>query len=58
MMTPDHLTSGTLEGIRQGDTGAFEALFRAYCQDLIRFACRYTRDTPAAENTVQEVFLS
>ena len=36
---------------------SFEALFHAYCQDLIRFACRFTRDTPAAENIVQEVFL-
>lgn len=51
-------TRGLLEGIRQGDAAAFEELFRAYCPALIRFACRYTRDTPAAENIVQEVFLN
>jgi len=46
-----------LEGVRRGDAACFEALFRQYCQDLVRFAHRYTRDIPAAENTVQEVFL-
>ena len=53
----DLQTSGSLQGIRQGDVASFEALFHAYCQDLIRFACRFTRDTPVAEDIVQEVFL-
>jgi len=56
-MPPDQPTRASLEGVRRGDAASFEALFRAYCQDLIRFGHRYTRDTPTAENIVQEVFL-
>lgn len=39
------------------DVATFEALFREHCQALVRFALRLTRDLPAAENAVQEVFL-
>ena len=39
------------------DDSGFEALFREHCQGLVRFANRFTRDVPAAENVVQEVFL-
>ena len=39
------------------DAIGFEALFREHCQDLVRFVARFTRDTPAAENIVQDIFL-
>ena len=44
--------------IRGGDGEAFEALFRAFCQPLIDFACRYVRDTAVAEGLVQDVFVA
>jgi RNA polymerase sigma-70 factor (ECF subfamily) len=46
-----------VDKIRQGDSKSFEKLFMAYCQPLITFARRFIRDTSAAENIVQDVFL-
>ena len=45
------------EKIRTGDAGAFEDLFRKYCQKLIHFSRRYVRDTQIAESLVQDVYL-
>ena len=58
MTRHDTGTSAALvKRIRQGDESAFEELFRAQCQPLVRFAFRLTRDLSTAENTGQEVFL-
>jgi len=43
--------------IKNGDAVAFKELFFKYCQPLIRFAYRFTREVAAAEDMVQEVFL-
>jgi RNA polymerase sigma-70 factor, ECF subfamily len=40
------------------DDSAFEALFRAEYASLIRFAGRYVSDVAAAEDLVQDVFLT
>ncbi len=54
---PIPVESGWVEQMRNGDAAAFEKLFNLYCQPLINFARRYVRDTPVAENVVQDVFL-
>lgn len=46
-----------VDGIRTGDAGAFEALFRAYHASLCAFAYRYLGARDLAEEIVQEVFL-
>ena len=43
--------------LRDGDRGAFEALFRAQYAPLVRHAARMTGSTAEAEELVQEVFL-
>ena len=54
----NNLTDSELtEGIRTGEAGAFENLFRKYCQTLIHFSRRYVQDTQIAEGLVQDVFL-
>ena len=50
------LPPNTIARLRQGDDGAFEALFRAYYGPLASFAFRYLRDAGAAEDVVQDVF--
>ena len=42
--------------IKNSDSAAFKELFYAYCQSLIRFACRFTHEVDSAEDLVQEVF--
>ncbi|UCH61921.1 MAG: RNA polymerase sigma-70 factor [Fidelibacterota bacterium] len=44
--------------IREGNSRAFERLFRTYCGPLVNFARRFGLDLPVAENIVQDVFLS
>lgn len=51
------IESDWVKQIRQDDAGAFEKLFKAYCQPLIDFARRYVQDAATAENLVQDVFL-
>lgn len=43
--------------IRAGDQTAFEALFTAYYESLLRFAFGYLKDRAVAEEIVQDVFL-
>jgi RNA polymerase sigma-70 factor (ECF subfamily) len=43
--------------IKQGNTPAFEELFRIYSAALIRFGWRIVRNTQIAENIVQDVFV-
>ena len=43
--------------IRDGDPLAFDAMFRAFTEQLQRFARRYVRSTDIAAEIVQEVFL-
>jgi RNA polymerase sigma-70 factor (ECF subfamily) len=42
---------------REGDTAAFEVLFRRWCGPLLRYLERMVRDLGTAEELVQEVFL-
>lgn len=50
----DH--SEQVERIRGGDRAAFEALFRAYYEDLCRFASSHVDSMEVAEDLVQNVF--
>ena len=42
---------------RAGDSAAFDALFRRWASPLLRYLARMLRDSAAAEELVQEVFL-
>jgi len=44
--------------VRAGDTDAFEALFTAYYEALLRYAFGYVKSRQAAEEMVQDVFLT
>lgn len=46
-----------LERVRTGDVEAFEAIFRAYKNDLGAFVTSYLRSRAAAEEVIQELFL-
>jgi RNA polymerase sigma-70 factor (ECF subfamily) len=46
-----------LQAIRNGDEGAFDALFRRYYAPLVGFAEAMLRGTGASEDIVQDVFL-
>lgn len=47
-----------LEGLRQGDETAFDALFKAYYPPLCRYACSLADgDMDEAEDIVQQVFV-
>lgn len=43
--------------IRAGDASAYEALFMAYYEPLVRFAFNHVKERASAEEVVQEVFL-
>ena len=43
--------------LKNGDSDAFESLFKRYCQALINFSRRIVSETETAENIVQDVFL-
>ena len=45
-----------VEGIRRGDERAFEALFRAYCENLCTFALHQVRSPEVAEDLVHDLF--
>lgn len=51
------IESDFIEKLKQGDTAAFSALFLAYYQDLVHFACRLTSNKDVAEEIVQEAFV-
>ncbi len=51
----DHIL---FEKIREGDEKAFEALFSAYYFILCLYATRLTKDATAAEEIVQELFVT
>jgi RNA polymerase sigma-70 factor (ECF subfamily) len=46
-----------VERIRTGDVSAFEAMFRAYKNDLGAFLQRFLRSREAAEEVIQDLFL-
>jgi RNA polymerase sigma-70 factor (ECF subfamily) len=46
-----------VERIRTGDAPAFEAMFRAYKNDLGAFLQRFLRSREAAEEVIQDLFL-
>jgi RNA polymerase sigma-70 factor (family 1) len=50
----DHIL---FELIKKSDGKAFEALFRAYYPFLCRYASHLLKDSPAAEEIVQELFV-
>lgn len=47
-----------VQSVRRGDSGAFEALFLAYYERLVRFTYGYVKTRSAAEEVVQDVFLN
>jgi len=47
-----------VQGVRRGDSAAFEALFSAYYERLVRFTYGYVKTRSAAEEVVQDVFLN
>jgi RNA polymerase sigma-70 factor (family 1) len=54
---PPALELELMERIRLGDTAAFDVLFTANYEPLLRFAYTYMRSRAAAEEVVQDVFL-
>jgi len=46
-----------VESIRNGETFAFETLFRTYYTSLCGFVFQYIKSTDAAEEIVQNIFL-
>jgi len=46
------------ERVRRGDSTAFEALFLAYYERLVRFTYGYVKTRSGAEEVVQDVFLN
>jgi len=46
-----------IEKLKKGDTAAFSALFLAYYQNFVRYACRITGNKDVAEEIVQEAFV-
>jgi RNA polymerase sigma-70 factor (ECF subfamily) len=54
----DHTDSGILERVGQGSPEAFEALYDRYAKLAFTVAVRVLSDESAAEETVQEAFLS
>ena len=52
-----HSERAWVEGIKQGDAAALEALFRAYYDELYGFAWRYVSVSEIAEDLVQGVFV-
>jgi RNA polymerase sigma-70 factor (ECF subfamily) len=47
-----------VRGIQRGDNAAFEALFLAYYERLVRFAYGFVKTRSTAEEVVQDLFLS
>lgn len=47
-----------LRRVRAGDVAAFEALFTAYYEPLVRFAFGYVKGREPAEELVQDIFLA
>ncbi len=48
---------GLMEAFRDGDGGAFDALFRRWAGPMLRYLERMVRDAATAEELVQETFL-
>lgn len=46
-----------IEKLSQDDQSAFSTIFTKYYKDLVRFSMRFTHDTDAAEELVQDVFV-
>jgi len=46
-----------LEKLRNGDTSAFDDLFRSYYKYLVIIAYKYTKDQELSKDMVQEVFM-
>ena len=47
-----------IQPLRQGDTAAFEALFRAFAPGLCTFVARYVDSRAVAEDLVQDLFVT
>jgi RNA polymerase sigma-70 factor (ECF subfamily) len=49
--------AGLIRRIREGETEAFERLFKLHCRALVRFALRFVGQNETAEGIVQDVFV-
>jgi RNA polymerase sigma-70 factor, ECF subfamily len=50
--------SDWIQPLRQGDSAAFESLFRAFAPGLCTFVARYVDSRSVAEDLVQDLFLT
>ncbi|MGV8135697.1 MAG: RNA polymerase sigma factor [Mangrovibacterium sp.] len=55
--TRKYIDSLTVRNLKQGDSEAFDDLFKKYSQRLYNFSLRYLKSEEEAEEVVQEVFL-
>ena len=53
---PDEVDRDLLERFVQGDSAAFELLFRQFERDVFGWILRIVRDTSAAEDALVEAF--
>ena len=53
---PDEVDRDLLERFVQGDSAAFESLFRQFERDVFGWIMRIVRDTSAAEDALVEAF--
>lgn len=54
----DNSEQALVDAIRQGSSGAFERFFKSHYQALCGFAATYVKDADAAEDIVQNTFLT
>ncbi len=47
----------TLEKLKEGDSKAFESVFRSWYEPMVNFADEYISDTESAKNIVQNIFM-
>lgn len=57
-MSMPQLISTHIESVIQGNSNAFEQLYKSYFNPLFFFAIQYLKETSDAENLVQETFLA
>jgi len=55
--TRKYIDSLTVSNLKQGDSEAFDDLFKKYSQRLYSFSLKYLKSEEEAEEVVQEVFL-
>jgi len=57
MLTINKIETRTLEQLKEGDSKAFESVFRFWYEPLVHFAEEYISDLESARNIVQNIFM-